>query len=962
MEWAALLSRDAEDHIGLALAKRQVPFGQFHRRRLACFAGDLRHVLAAWPSPMPVDVETVVEEAVGDLLEELSILAGRTLVSVFHEFRRDQELPADPTQRAAFQLFEAHVGEPEVRQGVSDRYPVLDMLLDGAVQHRLALLAEVLDAAAADWQALTDLGIAPDGPLTRIGISSGDAHNGGRRVAILTCRAGQLVYKPRSLAGDAALAAAAARLSPYLEHGCALRLPTILLRPSHGWQEHVSAVSMTDFAQVRRHRYRLGAFLALFAALGSTDLHHENVIAVGEHPMFIDLETVLQHHAGGEPDGQQTGSALASPLLSTMLLPMRVAGLSLDVDLSGIGTAEIQTSSLASFSVLDPATDAMRFERATFEVSHSANLARIGDLPVPPDLFADDVVLGFSDAIGGIRDLGPALLDHFAEQQPVMRQVIRPTHVYGRFLAASTHPRYLATPADRRRLLSRIAPAKGMGKQAALRVGVLELTALERHDIPYFQVNLEGRDLSAPLDGSVQDAYPATLLDRTRASLAGLLSTPLLQHEHTIRMCLATAVPSPPLSPIDARPSPGGYLTDQLVDGGPPVAGAIGSVLRQTAMPAGAGGQQAWLTPSVEGTATAAGLLFRLGDTTLYEGGGIPLLLAGLSAHEDSPHWADLALAALPPDLAMAEPQTPRGLSLFSGLAGGAYLMHELGTLLRDQSLLARRDSLLLEVLRTPVTPEHEVDVVGGVSATAAYAVSLAQFAPHLPVQDFVEAGIARMVQALSGVARADGRTAGAGGLSSGELAHGDLGVAWCLARCAAAMNDHAALSLAERVLTRQVERLHAAVPQTRPLLAQASWCKGTAGSLIALSEGLLLVGWARHEVGEVVGLLVAQGQAQLAGRGRDLSPCHGATGMVQALLRAGQVLDRPDLVREARSVLAQRRTLVRRDGYTGGLAVSQGFLGYMLGLTGVGHTELLLDHPQWGIPLALTPHGEAVA
>ena len=39
---------------------------------------------------------------------------------------------------------------------------------------------------------------------------------------------------------------------------------------------------------------RSGVWLAVFDALGTSDLHYENMIASGEHPMFIDLETFVQ--------------------------------------------------------------------------------------------------------------------------------------------------------------------------------------------------------------------------------------------------------------------------------------------------------------------------------------------------------------------------------------------------------------------------------------------------------------------------------------------------------------------------------------------------------------------------------------------------------------------------------------------------------------------------------------------
>ena len=45
---------------------------------------------------------------------------------------------------------------------------------------------------------------------------------------------------------------------------------------------------------LKRFFKRAGAWLALFHCFGGTDFHQENIIAAGEHPVPIDLETVLQ--------------------------------------------------------------------------------------------------------------------------------------------------------------------------------------------------------------------------------------------------------------------------------------------------------------------------------------------------------------------------------------------------------------------------------------------------------------------------------------------------------------------------------------------------------------------------------------------------------------------------------------------------------------------------------------------
>jgi lantibiotic modifying enzyme len=61
---------------------------------------------------------------------------------------------------------------------------------------------------------------------------------------------------------------------------------------------------------LRRFHRRLGALIALAYALNATDLHLDNVLAVGEHPVLIDLEMLLYRFPRPLGDSDVTFSGL----------------------------------------------------------------------------------------------------------------------------------------------------------------------------------------------------------------------------------------------------------------------------------------------------------------------------------------------------------------------------------------------------------------------------------------------------------------------------------------------------------------------------------------------------------------------------------------------------------------------------------------------------------------------------
>ena len=100
-------------------------------------------------------------------------------------------------------------------------------------------------------------------------------------------------------------------------------------RGSHGWVEFIAAQSCQSEDEVQRFCERQGSYLALLHALHAVDFHCENLIAMGEHPVFLDLETLFHPDIvgmHGQSADQIAGGALGSSVLRVGLLPTRLWG------------------------------------------------------------------------------------------------------------------------------------------------------------------------------------------------------------------------------------------------------------------------------------------------------------------------------------------------------------------------------------------------------------------------------------------------------------------------------------------------------------------------------------------------------------------------------------------------------------------------------------------------------------
>ena len=64
-------------------------------------------------------------------------------------------------------------------------------------------------------------------------------------------------------------------------------------RGAYGWAEFVAHRYCDGEAELARFYRGLGHWLGVLRLLGGTDIHHENLIAVGPVPVVIDVESLF---------------------------------------------------------------------------------------------------------------------------------------------------------------------------------------------------------------------------------------------------------------------------------------------------------------------------------------------------------------------------------------------------------------------------------------------------------------------------------------------------------------------------------------------------------------------------------------------------------------------------------------------------------------------------------------------
>ena len=177
-------------------------------------------------------------------------------------------------------------------QEMYDRYPVLKDMMSDKIRSIADNIYELLSRLESCRENIrVKFGIDID-KLSGISIGQGDTHNHGRAVSILSFEGGEkLVYKPRNMQPEIAFTNICNWMNDRLK-SCKLVNPEVLMGENFGFQEFMVHSECNSEDEVRNYYRRVGKAMAIFHLFDTSDLHGENIIPVGEYPIFTDLETL----------------------------------------------------------------------------------------------------------------------------------------------------------------------------------------------------------------------------------------------------------------------------------------------------------------------------------------------------------------------------------------------------------------------------------------------------------------------------------------------------------------------------------------------------------------------------------------------------------------------------------------------------------------------------------------------
>jgi len=905
------------------------------------------------------------------LLRELSSLGMAALYERFAKARnagspqRDAAAPAQHNGSPIYDRFIAEMQASGWRQLFEDK-PVLLRLFATMTRQWIEASREMVVRLDADLAVIRRdiLHSANAGRVAGFEGNLSDPHNNGRSVRIISFENGaRVVYKPKDLRLDAAWHALVESLNG-TQAPIELKAVHAIPRDGYGWTEFIDHAACADEAGFAQFFRRAGGWLALFHCFAATDMHQENMIACGDHPVPIDLEMILQ--AGAEERGAEAPEdfafAAAAEIVSNSVTAVGLLpayGRSPENIVFAIGgmTADWNARTEVIWDKIN--SDAMRPAKANQAARTSPNLPHVGGRNAKFGDHVDDFVAGFEQYASFLSRQGRGagrLFDGFAGV-PV-RNVVRATRFYYMLLQRLRNHKAMddgVTWSAQADFIARLSDWQSE-HNPLWPLQRAERAALVALNVPHFVSPSDGHDIGDAYGHSVHTALPSGL-ERARARFENFDEREIAWQTEVIRENTNSIPRSAKLKAAELQETARQGTLRQDATIAPTKETFIAEADRIAAQLSDyairRGPSVAWIGLDWLGDSEFSQLVCLGPD--LYNGiCGIGVFLSAHAAVTGNTASADLAyagLAQLRKNLKSrnaARMARALGLGGATGLGSIVYALAVMAKSLQDDDLLADARQAAELFTDDLIAADKQLDVVSG---SAGGILSLLRLYRDSRSDDVLRLAV-KCGEHLLGQPRLgpEGRRTwvgqGSGPRGLNGISHGAAGFAYALTSLAQATGRQEFAQAAAECIAFE-NSSYDGERHNWPDLREAGglswpcqWCHGAPGiglARIAMSR-LRGTGDARLAAdieNAVEG--VTQGRATAVD-----TLCCGALGGVEFFCEAGDALGRDDLrALAAQQLTAVLQTAAAAGDYRWNSGKGRFNLGMFRGLAGVGYTVL---------------------
>lgn len=443
-----------------------------------------------------MEYEKIWEQLNLNLNSKLVQMALKTFILEINLFKENNFIEGE-TEQDRYHFIVKSLGERENLTELYKKYMVLTREMCECVNMFVVNIQDIFAHLESNAQLIDEEFHMCSETLTEVKFDLGDTHQRGKSVLILRYLSGKkLVYKPKNLK----IVEAYNKLIEYINKDSnLLELPTLRVKAFEDWclEEFVEHNACSTREEIARYYYRLGESAAVMYMLRGNDFHMENIVANGEYPYFIDIETLLNNTVEIDYQYQAVRSAvnrMGDDVSNTSLLPAQnyIIQNGVGMDLSGMNGSGQDVP----IDILQPVnlnTDNIRFDYKKAKVPAANNLPILEDKAEGCFEYLNEFIAGFRKTCEFFMENRDKLLTDIYPLflGKTVRVLVRNTRNYGSVIDALKHPRYLKQYLEKEKVLENTW-AFGIKNRE---ICCSEYLDMRNNDIPVFFTEVGSKDL-----------------------------------------------------------------------------------------------------------------------------------------------------------------------------------------------------------------------------------------------------------------------------------------------------------------------------------------------------------------------------------------------------------------------------------------------------------------------------------
>lgn len=447
-------------------------------------------------------------------------VATRSLVFEMYICKEEGKLQGENPEEEYQYYIKNQLCDVNYIEDLSETYPCLFRMMLEETESLSSNYFEVLESLEKDKEEIADMfcnGKKFRG-VKEFTSSFSDSHKNGKMVFFIELdNKTKILYKPRNLMTEIVFQ----KFAGWLGRKCNIEFRDYKIseKGSYGWEEYIPYKECKTENEVKQFYTRIGVYLFINYILSVFDIHYENIIANGEFPVLIDLETIMKNYPEKvkKTASEMIEIKLGESVLSQGMLPQHIWGneKKQGIDICGMGGKDGQEMPFRVPGLKNFKRSDMHCEYIYPKVIGKQNLPQIEKKIICSGKYVREVTSGFTMAYEYAWNNKEEILKKAQMFSNIsVRYLVRDTQTYSMLLKLSYHPDFLQDGLDRELVLDTLYKTIDLEDKTSVELTEFEIEDLLNNDIPYFTFHTSEKDLFSSKGSAIHNYFQKTSMER----------------------------------------------------------------------------------------------------------------------------------------------------------------------------------------------------------------------------------------------------------------------------------------------------------------------------------------------------------------------------------------------------------------------------------------------------------------